>query len=63
MHGLGRENDLGGDVCVRIHDQHDVHGVHGEEQMSVRGFERVQKSVLCQLWMSGHCENGVWSVK
>ena len=63
MHDLGLENDLGADGCVEIHDQHDVHGVHGEEQMSVRGFERVRKSVLWPLWMSGRSENGVWSVK
>ena len=62
MHDLGLENDLGVDGCVEIHDRHGVHGVHGEEHLFVHGFERVQKSVLCELWMSGHCGSGVWNV-
>ena len=62
MHDLGLENDLGADGCVESHDQHDVRGVHGEEHLFVHGFEKVQKAVLCQLWMSGHCGSGVWNV-
>ena len=62
MHDLGLENDPGADGCAESHDRHDVHGVHGEEHLFVHGFEKVQKAVWCQLWMSGHCESGVWSV-